>query len=67
MELIAPTLRAASPGPAPRKPTPRYTPLWAALIFFLLHFTIWPLVWHGVLLPQSRPERHQLRVVSSNP
>ena len=67
MRLIAPTPRLASPGPALKKPTPRYTLLWAALIFFLLHFTIWPLVWHGVILPQARPERHQFRVVSSNP
>ena len=67
MTLLAPTPRLASQGPAQKKPIPRYTFLWAALIFFLLHFTIWPLVWHGVLLPQVRPERHQLRVVSSHP
>jgi hypothetical protein len=67
MKSTAPTPRLASPGPAPKKPAPRYTSLWMALVFLLLHFTLWPLVWHGVLLPQSRPERHQLRAVSSNP
>jgi hypothetical protein len=35
-----------------------------ALLFFSFHFAIWPLVWHLILLPHARPDKHQLRVES---
>jgi hypothetical protein len=50
-----------------KKPLPGYFFWGGALFFFLFHFAIWPLVWHGVLLPHAQPVQHQLRVESSAP
>ena len=33
----------------------------------LLYLSIWPMVWHLVLLPHARPDNHQLRIESSAP
>ena len=52
---------------AQKKPLPSYFLLWVSLFFFLFHFAIWPFIWHAVILPQARPDRHQLRVESYFP
>ncbi|MGC1403176.1 MAG: hypothetical protein WA974_09640 [Thermodesulfobacteriota bacterium] len=50
------------------KPKPsHYFYLLGALFFFLSYSAIWPLVWHSVILPHARPDKHQLRVESYSP
>jgi len=49
------------------KPIPSYFLLWISLFFFLFHFAIWPLIWHLVILPHTRPEKHQLKIESYSP
>ena len=40
--------------------------LWATA-FLLLYFTFWPLIWHLVILPRVRLDKHQLRIESHSP
>jgi hypothetical protein len=50
-----------------KKPFPSYFLLVGALFLFLFYLAIWPMVWHLVLLPHVRPDKHQLRVESYAP
>jgi len=45
-------------------PSSKLLLLGSCLFLLILHFAIWPLVWHGVILPKTSPEKHQLRVES---
>jgi len=36
-------------------------------VFYLFYLSIWPLIWHLVILPKARPDNHQLRVESYFP
>ncbi len=52
---------------AKKRPFPSYFLLGGGLILFLFYLVVWPMVWHMVLLPHARPDKHQLRVESSGP
>jgi hypothetical protein len=52
---------------APPKPFHGYFLLGGVLLLFLFYLALWPAVWHLVLLPHARPDKHQLRVESSTP
>jgi hypothetical protein len=59
--------RVASARMVQNKTFPSYFLLGGALFLFLLYLAIWPMVWHLVLLPYARPDKHQLRVDSYAP
>jgi len=44
-----------------------YFYLLGALFFFSFYLAIWPLVWHLIIFPHARPDKHQLRVESYAP
>jgi hypothetical protein len=50
-----------------KKPFPSCFLLGGGLIFLLFYLAIWPMVWHLLLLPHARPDKHQLRLESSVP
>ena len=50
-----------------KKTFPSFFLLGGALFSFLLYLAIWPLVWHLLILPAARPEKHLLRVESYAP
>ncbi|MGA3085033.1 MAG: hypothetical protein ABSE95_09570 [Thermodesulfobacteriota bacterium] len=52
---------------AKKKPFPSYFLLGGGLVLFLFYLAIWPMVWHLILLPHARPDKHQLRVESYAP
>jgi hypothetical protein len=52
---------------AKKKPLPSYFLLGGALFLFLFYLTFWSMVWHLVLLPHARADKHQLRVDSYAP
>jgi hypothetical protein len=50
-----------------KKPLPSYFFLGGALFLFLFYLAFWSMVWHLVLLPHARADKHQLRVDSYAP
>jgi len=59
--------QVASARMVQKKPLPSYFFLGGALFLFLFYLAFWSMVWHLVLLPHARADKHQLRVDSYAP
>ncbi|HMK65737.1 MAG TPA: hypothetical protein VK564_08065, partial [Thermodesulfobacteriota bacterium] len=50
-----------------QKLKPRYFLFGLGLFLFLLHFALWPLAWHGIILPKAHWDQHRFRLESNSP